>query len=170
MPCLLTTLWPPMNHSFPPPLVWSARRNKRFLRDEPSSSYLLSASISSSNWQTIISLFASHVPFQQARLSHYGGGKSSSIEVETLLVFSPFLGSELGMNPPLQSQTTILFFLMLFQHISVCYFDYFCLGLLHGSVSLLLPAGNVLCMVERSQHGSECSPLFLSECPPLNVL
>lgn len=54
----------------------------------------------------IISLFASYVPFQQARLSHYGGGKSSLNE--NTVSFPSFLGSELGMNYPPQSQTTIL--------------------------------------------------------------
>ena len=52
--------------------------------------------------------------FQQARLSHYGGGKSSSIEVETLLVSPPFWVQSLVMNSPPQSQTTILFFSLLF--------------------------------------------------------
>lgn len=94
-------------------LVWGARG--KVVQGRPIISYLLSASISSTNWQKIISLFASYVPFQQARLSHYGGGKSCSIEVETLLVFPPFLGSELGMNSPPQSQTTILFFSLLFR-------------------------------------------------------
>lgn len=101
--------------------------------------YLLSASISSTNWQkiAIISLFASYVLFQQARLSHYGGGKSSLIKVETLNLPplpSSFLGSELGMNSPPQSQTAILLFSLLFstascllgwKHISVCCFFFF---------------------------------------------
>lgn len=77
--------------------------------------------------------------------------------------FSPFLGSEPGMNPPLQSQTTILFFLCFFNSIVThfCLLFYFlCLGLLHGWISLLLPAGNVLCMVEKKPTRLRMQPSF----------
>lgn len=121
--------------------------------------------------------------FQQARLSHYGGGKSSSIEVETLLVSPPFWVQSLVMNSPPQSQTTILFFSLLFFRQRLVYsvhstflsvvfflFLFFCLGLLHGWISFVLPAQNVLCMVESSQNGSECSPpLFFVSMSTCNV-
>lgn len=52
--------------------------------------------------------------FRQARLSHYGGGKSSLTEVGALLVPPvPFLGSELVKNsPPLISD----------HHFVLCFF------------------------------------------------
>lgn len=96
---------------------------EKFVQGRAFISDLLSASISSTNWQkiAIISLFASYVLFQQARLSHYGRGKSSLTGVETLLVPPFFLGSELGMNSPPQSQTTILFLSLLFRQHLVYY-------------------------------------------------
>lgn len=124
---------------------------------------ILSASISSTNWQKITSLFASYVPVQQARLSHYGGGKSSSIEVETPLICPPL--PELGMNSPPQSQTTVLFISLLFRRclvysvrstfLSVVFS--FCLVLLHGWISFVLPAEIV--------HGGKW-PKWLRMQPP----
>lgn len=137
--------------------------------ETPIISYHLSASISSTNWQkiAIISLFASYVPFQQARLSHYGGGKSSFIEVETLLVPpSPFLGSELEFSTSIPDTHFVVLFC--FSTTSSSFF-FSCLGLLHGWMFYLLfiyffCACSLLKMYcawwEKSQHGSECSPPY----------
>lgn len=75
---------------------------------------------------------------------------------------------ELGMNSPPQSQTALLFISLLFgrrlvysaRSTFLCSFS-FCLVLLHGWISFVLPAETV--------HGgkwpkcSECSPLLLNE-------
>lgn len=82
------------------------------------------------------------------------------------------MGLELGMNSPPQSQTTILFLLFAFfgqrlvysvhsTYLSAGFCFFFCLVLLHGWISFVLPAENLLCMVESSQNGSECCPFFV---------
>lgn len=101
--------------------------------------------LSAANWQTIISLFASYAPLQQARLSHYGGGKSCSIEVETPLIWTPHPLPEFGMNPPPQSQPILLWFFAFFlqhpvksAHSTFLFLLFFCLILLHGWISFVL--------------------------------
>lgn len=114
-----------------------------------------------------MTVFASYVLFQQARLSHNGGGKSSSNEVESHLSYPYFLGFRAWyeFSPP-RSRTTIFFFSLLFrQHIPVCCFFGGGLPGFIAWMSFMFPGENILCMVESGQRGSECSPH-----PPFLVL
>lgn len=112
--------------------------------------------------------------FQPARLSHYGGGKSSLTEVETLLVFPP--PPVFGFRAWYESSTSIPdhhFVLFFSRHrlvSSVCntssvrcllwFFIFLAWVTCMDGCPLCSLLKNVLCMVENGQHGSECSPLF----------
>lgn len=158
VPCLLTPCDPyGITCSFMcPRLNLPKPRSGRRTKGCSGTTHRSPAPISSTNRRKIISLFASYVPFQQARLSHYGGGKSSSIEVETLLVFPPFFWVQsllwilhLDPRPPFCSSLCVLFSVRS---------TFFCSAwvLLHGWMSFVFPAEK--CIVHGGKKVADTAP------------